>query len=73
MEQILLNHPWTFSFPSGSDAYSYFIATIKGNDCQWSTGRVWFNPCFSLARFRCSASASQGIIVRGGCPLLEAQ
>lgn len=41
MEQILLNHPWTFSFPSGNDAYFYFIAIIKGNDYQWSTGRVW--------------------------------
>lgn len=53
VEQILLNHHWTFSFPSGRMVYSYFIATVEGNDCRLSKGRVCFNPHFDLASCRC--------------------
>lgn len=53
VEQILLNHHWTLSFPSGRKVYSYFIATVEGNDSQWTKGRVCFNPHFDLASCRC--------------------
>lgn len=45
----------------------YFVATIKGNDYQWSKGRVWFNPRQAADALPQLNGASFGSI---GCLLL---